>query len=98
MAKTLLAVVFLSANLLHFPQGPARARRLVEALLGRVRTRSLRAFLVRDTITGLLKQKEPTGTTLRPSLTVWSSSLSLAHRLAICHAYSPPVLALKRRL
>ena len=33
MAKTLLAVVFLSANLLHFPQGPARARRLVEALL-----------------------------------------------------------------
>ena len=33
MAKTLLAVVFLSVNLLHFPQGPARARRLVEALL-----------------------------------------------------------------
>ena len=32
MAKTLLAVVFLSANLLHSPQGPARARRLVEAL------------------------------------------------------------------
>ena len=32
MAKTLLAMVFLSANLLHFPHGPAHARRLVEAL------------------------------------------------------------------
>ena len=34
MAKTLLAMGFLSANLLHFPHGPAHARRLVEALLG----------------------------------------------------------------
>ena len=33
MAKTLLAMVFLSTNLLHFPHGPAHARRLVEALL-----------------------------------------------------------------
>ena len=33
MAKTLLAMVFLSAKLLHFPHGPAHARRLVEALL-----------------------------------------------------------------
>ena len=32
MAKTLLAMGFLSANLLHFPHGPAHARRLVEAL------------------------------------------------------------------
>ena len=32
MAKTLLAMVFLSTNLLHFPHGPAHARRLVEAL------------------------------------------------------------------
>ena len=34
MAKTLLAMGFLSANLLHFPHGPAHARRLVEALFG----------------------------------------------------------------
>ena len=35
MAKTLLAMRFLSANLLHFPHGPAHARRLVEALFAK---------------------------------------------------------------
>ena len=33
MAKTLLVMRFLTVNLLHFPHGPAHARRLVEALL-----------------------------------------------------------------